>query len=140
MESIETRLARLESINTSFDYDKAEQYVMLLKAFIRKAEEYVYERGISEASPLFDITKRIEINMPESVALRVERFLEKKCDYPPSTKNVCRWFLKELFAVNSSSKDSHYEELIQLLENGGDFYEHHGTICIRDVAMLRYLK
>ena len=31
-----------------------------------------------------------------------------------------------------------YEPLVQMLELGGDFYEHHGALCIRDAATLPY--
>jgi hypothetical protein len=42
--------------------------------------------------------------------------------------------------MSEQSDKSYYESIVQLLENGGDFYEHHGAFCIRDAAALQFAR
>lgn len=126
-------IARLETISAEFDYGKARDYVLLAKEFCRAIKE------IAGNARMDDLSKEFEIDMPANIKMRLEAFLATKPAYAPTTKDVCRWYLLELHAMDLGLKSSGlslYEPLIQLLELGGDFYEHHGALCIRDVAML----
>jgi len=128
-------VSRFESISAEFDYDKAEQYVVLAKEFLRAVREQVRD------TPMFDASGDLEIEMPEEFERRLKAFLAAKPNYPPTTRKVCQWYLLELHAMDLGMKPvgrSVYEPLVQMLELGGDFYEHHGALCIRDAAMVPF--
>ncbi len=128
-------ISRLESISAEFDYDKARQYVLLTREFLRGVKE------LARNTPLFDVSSELKIDLPEEAKERLEAFLAAKTDYTPTTQMICRWYLLELHAMDLGMKPagrSVYEPLVQMLELGGDFYEHHGALCIRDAAMLPY--
>jgi hypothetical protein len=135
MDSVEDRIARLEAINAPFDYDKARLYVSLFRAFLADAATYVETRGLEKIDPLFDVAQGLDGALPEPVAQRLQVFLGKRREYGVTTQKVCLWYLRESLLPERGNA-SHYEPLIQLLENGGDFYEHHGNICIRDAATM----
>jgi len=128
-------IARLEEITSEFDYDKTQQYVRFAKDFLRGIRE------LARDTPIFDVSCELELNLPEDAKERLDAFLAAKPDYAPTTKKICRWYLLELHAMDLGIKPagrSIYEPLVQLLELGGDFYEHHGELCIRDAAMLPF--
>ena len=128
-------ISRLESVSAEFDYDKAQQYVLLAKEYLRGVRE------LARDTPMFDVSSELEINLPEEAEERLAAFLDAKTDYAPTTKKICRWYLLELHSMDLGIKPagrSIYEPLVQMLELGGDFYEHHGALCIRDAAMLPF--
>ncbi|WP_298864345.1 hypothetical protein [uncultured Gimesia sp.] len=128
-------VARLEAISAEFDYDKAQQYVLLAKEFLRVVREFSSGKAIS------DVCGELGVDLPQQDSERLAAFLGSKPNYAPTTQKICRWYLLELHAMDLKMKpegQSIYESLIQMLELGGDFYEHHGALCIRDAAMLPF--
>lgn len=133
--TLDDGISRLEAISAEFDYDKAQQYVLLAKKFFRGVREFVRD------TPMFEVTRELRIDLPEEVRERLDTVLAAKPDYAPTTQKVCLWYLLELHSMDLGMKPasrSVYEPLLQMLELGGDFYEHHGALCIRDVAMLPF--
>ena len=130
-------MKRLEAISAEFDYDKAQQYVMLAKSFLQGVQQ------MSQDTPLFDVSGANDLALPQDIDERLDAFLDKNTEYAPTVRKVCALYLRELRAMDLSLKHevpSIYEPLIRMLELGGDFYEHHGALCIRDAAMLRFTK
>lgn len=129
-------ISRLESVSAEFDYDKAQQYVVLAKEYLRGVRELACDNLMS------NVSSKLEIHLPEEAEQRLDSFLAVKNDYAPTTKMICRWYLLELHSMDLGIKPagrSVYEPLVRMLELGGDFYEHHGALCIRDAAMLPYV-
>jgi len=130
-------IARLEAISADFDYDMAPQYVIWVKKYLQEVQ------GLTSDTPIFNVGRGCEVDLPVEVKERLEAFLSKKIDYAPTTRNICSWYLIELYAMDLGLKlqsTSIYEPLIQTLEAGGDFYEHNGALCIRDAAMLPFMR
>ncbi|WP_437201048.1 hypothetical protein [Planctomicrobium sp. SH664] len=130
-------LARLEKISADFDDSQSEKYAALVRRFINGMEIYLTSRGLPLTTPFNSIPASHGVDLPEDISGRLNAFLDGKKEYPPTVKKVCRWYLLELLAIelNLAQGDSSvYEPLIELLELGGDFYQHHGWICIRDAA------
>ncbi len=128
-------IARLEAISAAFDYDKAQQYVVLAKSFLMGAQQ------MSQDTPLFDVCDGLDLALPQDIDGRLDAFFDKKPEYAPTVRKVCVWYLRDIHAKDlrlTHEVPSIYEPLIQMLEMGGDFYEHHGALCIRDAAMLRF--
>ena len=130
-------LARLEAISAEFDYDKSLQYVFLVKEYLKEVSEFDCD------TPIFDVCEALDVELPQDAGDRLEVFFNRKSSYSPTVKNICQWHLLEIHAMDLgliANSPSIYESLIQMLELGGDFYEHHGALCIRDAAMLPFAK
>ena len=126
-------MRRLEQISESFNYELTPRYVQLAKEFLRNIQSVV------KHNPFFDICEDCQITLPQNYEDRLCNLFGKKYEYSPSTRNVCKWFLKELLAMDMGlrpAKESTYEPLIKMLEMGGRFYEHHGDLCIEDAATI----
>jgi hypothetical protein len=126
-------ITRLEAISAAFDYSRKEQYVGLAKQFIRGMREF--ESG----TPFFNVCGGLGVVLPQAASDRLEAILRARPHYAPTTQRICHWYLLELHAMDLNLKpagSSVYEPLIQMLELGGDFYEHHGDLCLRDAAMV----
>ncbi|SFI38780.1 hypothetical protein [Planctomicrobium piriforme] len=136
-------LRRLGGINAEFDYKLANAYASRIRQFVKQMESHLTRHGAPLYTPFTDVTSQLEIDFSNDIQKQLDAFIAQKPTYSPSTKNACKWYLKELWAMDSGmlpQQNSIYEPLIQVLELGGDFYEHHGAICIRDVATLPYIR
>lgn len=126
-------IIRLERISREFDYDSVRGYVLLIKEFIRGV------RDVARGKAIFDVSADFGIALPQEYNDRLDAVFRSKQGYVQATADVCQWYLLELHAMDLKKKaggQSIYEPLIQMLELGGDFYEHHGDLCIRDAATL----
>jgi hypothetical protein len=129
-------LERLEAISSSFDYNRIEQYMRMVKDFrisMKKENDH-------ETYPLRDVCERLALDLPIDVKERLMELFRSKPDYSPTVRSVCEWYLREIAAMERGFVPvaaSSYEPLIQMLESGGDFYEHHGGLCIRDAATVQ---
>lgn len=132
-------MARLESISAVFDYSCDKEYVACAASYIRNSNW----KAVNAESPFFDVTLRTPTSLPSDISARLDAFLAQKPDYPPTTRKACLWFLRHQHAIDGGSiplGPSPYEPLITLLELGGDFYEHNGAVCIRDAAMIPFVR
>ena len=126
-------VARLEAIVSPYDEGKTIQYVHLVENFLGG----VSDRECHDA--FFEVTRGLGIVLPYEAMERLATFLAGKPDYGWTTRSVCQWFLLEQHAMDLGmipDGRSIYEPLIQLLELGGDFYELHGDLYIRDAGVI----
>lgn len=129
-------LERLEAISSCFDYKRIDQYMRMVKDFrisMKKKDGH-------ETYPLRDVCERLTIDLPIDVKERLTELFRSKPDYSPTVRSVCEWYLREIDSMErglAPVATSSYEPLIQMLESGGDFYEHHGGLCIRDAATVQ---
>ena len=124
---------RLEAIVSTFDDTKTMRYAQLVREFLRG----VRDRECYDA--FFEVTRGLGIELPYEARERLAGFIAGKRDYGWTTRNVCQWFLLEQHAMDLGmipDGRSIYEPLIQLLELGGDFYECHGDLYIRDLGVI----
>ena len=137
IDRVEKGMSRLESIVSTFDYDRVPQYIQLAKEFVRAMRE------LSNGTPFCNVCSGLTVDLPQGVQQRLEAFNRRNPDYAPSIQHVCHWYLLELRAMDlglMQERRSVYEPILQMLEIGGDCYEHHGAICIRDAAMIPLVK
>lgn len=134
---VEKGVSRLESISREFNYDRVPQYVQLAKTFIRAMRE------LSNETPFRNVCSGLIVELPQTVQERLEAFIRRNPDLAPSMQHLCHWYLLELHAMDLgilSEHQSAYEPILQMLEMGGDCYEHHGAICIRDAALIPFIR
>ncbi|HAH47088.1 hypothetical protein [Gimesia sp.] len=137
MNALARGISRLEAISAEFNYDLARQYAICVKEYLRVI------RRITHDTPIFNVSGNFEIELATDVKERLEAFLSNKKDYAPTTKHICYWYLLELHSMDLGLKPNEvsvYEPLIQILEAGGDFYEHNGAICLRDAVMIPFMR
>jgi hypothetical protein len=129
-------LRALESLSDEFDYDKTPQYVTRVKDFLASARRYRDANGLPTDSPFLRISSLGEL--PSDLVDRLTSIANTR-KWSPACANACQRFLTYLCFQDEIPEASRaitniYEPLYQLLLEGGDFYEHHGDICIRDAA------
>lgn len=137
MDTVKGRLERLESICGVFDPSKYQSYVALMRSFIAKARRA--QRGRSDVhsmgTPFFDITSGSGTELSADVKSRLEAIIEHNRSFTtPWMDDVCRWYINEIATANATGSvgrdESHYEELIRLMESGGDFYCEAGFVFV----------
>lgn len=133
-------MSRLEAISVEFDdeYEKVSTYIEFAKEYKRGV------KGIAVGSNLFDICADLQVDLPADIEERLTNFIRMKYDvYPPATQNVCRWYIRELYAKDLGLRpegQSIYEPMIQMIELGGDFYGHHEDLCIGPAMLIDYFE
>lgn len=133
----------LKAIVVPFDYEKARFYMQCVREFLRESEEFCLTHGRPLTTPFFDVTENDRVEIPPQIDSELENWLAAKGQYPPITKRVCRWYIKALVKADigaSLKRTTLYDALITLLQEGGDFYVHHGAVCIRDAGMIPFLR
>ena len=137
----ERAMQSIESLRVAFNEGKALIYISLVKDFLSRAERYCESRGLPLATPFVDPTERLQAALPEPLERRLRDWAAGASDLSPDVKQACRNYLRYLAyredipPAQMEGADI-YSPLIQLLREGGDFYLHHGAICVRDLAMI----
>lgn len=135
-EDVESVLQRLESADDPFDYEKSVHYVQLVKDFVGLSRAYCEQHGLAFTTP-FHALPEIPGELPEATRARIADIARRRRWDARCAKVLCEYLLivgqEELQAALRSLRDV-YAPLIELFFEGGDFYPHHGDICIRDAA------
>ncbi len=131
----------IESPGAEFDPGKAKHAISLVREFVARAQRYLESRGLPLITPFIDPTEGLPVVLPEPLTRRLREWEEGPSDLNPYVGMACRSYLRYLAASEDLSPDQReqldiYAPLIQLLTEGGTFYEHHGDICVPDVGTL----
>jgi hypothetical protein len=135
-EAASSAIQGLQDASTSFDYEKASRYLTFVKEFLRRAQKYCETTGIPLVSPFIETTPNC--NLPPELSDKVlliahERQWSRTCIF--ACQMHIRFLLnREQIPESEQNNVDVYEPLFELLLEGGDFYEHHRDICIRDAA------
>jgi hypothetical protein len=137
----ERAMQSIEGLGARFDEAKALNYVALVKEFLSRARRYCESQGLPLATPFIDPTEGLRSTLPEPLERRLRDWAEGTSDLSPAVKQACRNHIRylayreDLPPAKREGADI-YSPLIDLLSEGGDFYLHHGAICVRDLAMI----
>lgn len=138
-------LQRLQGFNKTFDDDRLLEYVALAKAFLKKSRHYCKTRNLELTTPFIDPTARIVDGPPFELEDSFRVWAADAHHLSPTAKTACEYFVrfaafKEHLPEHQQNEADLYSPLIALLELGGEFYDHHGSICIGDLAAIAYSK
>jgi hypothetical protein len=127
----------LDITTDSFDYGKARHYVALVKEFVSRARRYLESRRMPLHSPFIGLMSE-RSDLPQDILDKLDAVSSYR-KWPPVCLKTCQTYLTHLFRSHQGSDADEgliavYEPLFQLLMEGGDFYQHHGDICVGDVA------
>ncbi|MEN1680125.1 MAG: hypothetical protein AAGJ46_11065 [Planctomycetota bacterium] len=142
MRTMNEAIHRIESFRPNFDYDEASTYAALVRRFYAGMKTHLTEAGKPLETPLVDSVSNQDVLLPAAVMERLESAVSAHVDYGRTVRNVCLWHLREALAVELGSTERHeslYQPLIQVLDKGGHFYEHHGALALGDAAMIPFV-
>lgn len=142
MKAMNEAIHRIESFRPDFDYDEARAYAALVRKFYAGMQTHLTEAGKPLETPLVDSVSDKSVLLPAAIKDRLESVMSEHIDYGPTVRNVCLWYLREALAIqlgNIDRQESLYEPLIEVLEKGGHFYEHHGALVLSDAATIPFV-
>lgn len=142
MRTLNEAIHRIEHFRPNFEYDEAREYVRLVKKFFAGMQKHLTESGLPLESPFVDSVSDGSVRLPAAINERLESVMSEYNEYGTTIRNVCRWYLREALAVERGTierNESLYEPLMEVLEKGGHFYEHHGALALSDAAMIPFI-
>lgn len=126
-------MTRLESFRQPFDERYCQQYLGLIRQFIAGMRSLTFP-GVT--FPFWDVASEKEVTIPPDLLERLDAWCKRR-QLSPTLRKICIWHLKQVvLELNAEPVATVYQPLMDLLEIGGDFYVHHGDICIRDAATI----
>ena len=135
-------IQRIELFLPNFNYDDARVYAAFIRQFYTKMKSYLEEVGRPLDTPLVDSVKDATVLLPGHLEQRLDAAVSACADYGATVRNVCYWYLREALANELGIIDraeSVYEPLLNILEMGGHFYEHHGALVLSDAATIPFV-
>ena len=142
MKTLQQATERLEKVRSDFNYNDARTYANLVREFYSNMKTHLMSQGAPIETPLIDVSVDRELELPEEAEERLAQLLSGCKDYGITICKVCHWYLREAYAYELGlieRNDSLYEPLIQILEMGGHFYEHHGALVLSDAATIPFI-
>lgn len=142
MKTTNDAIHRIENFRPNFDYEEARAYAALVRQFYAGMQTYLTEAGKPLETPLVDSVPDKGVLVPSAIKDRLESVMSEHIDYGQTVRDVCFWYLREAVAVelgNVERRKSLYEPLIEVLDKGGHFYEHHGALVLSDAATIPFV-
>lgn len=141
MDNLVKAIERIERFKSDFNYDYVHIYARLVREFYATMKSNLEANGLPLQTPLFDSIPPEKVHLPQGVIDRLDAAMSKYEDYGTTVKNICHWYLRETYAQQLELiefRESLYEPLLKVLEMGGHFYEHHGSLVLDDAATVPF--